>query len=94
VIKGLSTKLYKDKLHDKILLCHVLHRTNNKEYFIIACGLCLKHYKEKRLPKCIVCGHRKSCMKVAMHASKVMCRVPQPCENTNTKRKTVRIHQP
>jgi hypothetical protein len=41
-IKGISTKPYKYKLHDKTLLCHVLHHPNNKEYFIIACGRCLK----------------------------------------------------
>jgi hypothetical protein len=49
VIKGISTKLYKDKLHDKTFLCHVLHHPNNKEYFIITCSMCLKDYREKRL---------------------------------------------
>jgi hypothetical protein len=29
VIKRISTKLYKDKLHDKTLLCHVLYCPNN-----------------------------------------------------------------
>jgi hypothetical protein len=93
-IKGISTKLYKDKLHDKTLLCHVLHCPNNKEYFIIAYGMCLKNYKEKRLPKHIVCSYRKLCMEVAVHTSKVMCHVPQLCENTNTKRKTVLMRWP
>jgi hypothetical protein len=30
VIEGMSTKLYKDILHDKTLSFHILHRPNNK----------------------------------------------------------------
>jgi hypothetical protein len=51
VVKGISTRLYKDKLHDKTPLFHVLHCLNNKEYFIITCGMCSKIYKEKKPPK-------------------------------------------
>jgi len=46
----------------------------------------------KETIKCMVCGLRKLCMAIPMHASKVMHCQPQPQENTNIERKSFQLH--
>jgi len=46
----------------------------------------LHHTTLKETIKCTVCGHRKSCTEIPMHASKAMHRQPQLCESTKLER--------
>jgi len=46
----------------------------------------------KEITKCMVCSHRKSCMAIPAHTSKVMHCQSQPQENTNIERRLFWLH--